>query len=91
MMPDVATESHPVDRERPWEELKTTGLLWLINASVLHPRGYALGLCRDAAGEVSGWCLLGDGTEPWLFTDDNLPEGAPTLDDLLRLTKELLP
>lgn len=53
---------------RPWFDLKSTGLLWLINASVMHPRGFALGLARDpASGEIVGWRLLGDGAEPWVF------------------------
>lgn len=53
---------------RPWIDLKSTGLLWLLNASVLHPRGFALGLARDPeSGEIVGWKLLGDGSEPWVF------------------------
>lgn len=91
MTPDRADESHDVNRRRSWEELKSTGLLWLINATTLHPRGYALGLLRDEEGEIDGWCIVGDGKEPWVFTDEGLPEGVPTLDELFAATKELLP
>jgi hypothetical protein len=51
---------------RPWEDLKSSGLLWLINRVVFHPRGYALGLHREG-GEIVGWSLMGDGTEVWQF------------------------
>jgi hypothetical protein len=52
-----------------FDALRSTGLLWLINASVFHPRGFALALTmRD--GRAVGWSLLGDGSEPWRFGDD---------------------
>jgi hypothetical protein len=52
---------------RPFEELATTGLLWLINASTFHPRGFALSLHVDKEGTAVGWSLQGDGSEPWYF------------------------
>ena len=52
---------------RPFAELRDTGLLWLINTSVLHPRGFALALHLDEQGNATGWSLLGDGTEPYVF------------------------
>lgn len=52
---------------RPIGELRSSGLLWLINRTVFHPRGYALALVQDEAGAVIGWQLDGDGTEPWAF------------------------
>lgn len=55
--------------DRPFEELSDSGLLWLINRTVFHPRGYALAL-TIADGKAVGWSLLGDGTEPWQFGDD---------------------
>lgn len=89
--PPTGERTPDTSEARPWEELKTTGLLWLINATVFHPRGYALGLFRDSVtGEFVGWVLLGDGTEPWTFSDEGLPEGQPTVDDLFSLAKELL-
>lgn len=53
---------------RPFSELRDTGLLWLLNRTALHPRGLALALHTDEAGEVLGWSLLvsGDG-DPWTF------------------------
>lgn len=53
---------------RPWEELKSSGLLWLINRVVFHPRGFALALVRRE-GEIVGWALQGDGREVWRFSD----------------------
>jgi hypothetical protein len=55
---------------RPFVELAPSGLLWLINAAVFHPRGYALALVVDTTtGETAGWTLLGDGSEPWSYAD----------------------
>lgn len=54
---------------RPFDELRDSGLLWLINASVLHPRGFALGIAFDADGSAIGWTLVGDGSEPYTFGD----------------------
>lgn len=51
---------------RAFEELRTHGLLWLINTTVFHPRGYALAL-QLQDGVATGWRLLGDGSEPWTF------------------------
>lgn len=57
----------PGEDLRPFSELSDSGLLWLINATVFHPRGYALTLTvKD--GQALGWKLQGDGTEPWRFT-----------------------
>lgn len=71
---------------RPFSTLRPTGLLWLINTSVFHPRGFALALHYphlDAA-EPDGWVLNGDGCEPWLFSQT--PEG----DALFRTAQDLL-
>jgi len=71
---------------RPFEELREHGLLWLINRTVFHPRGYALGLSypEDASREdieahrvqPVGFTILGDGTEPWNY-DNEMHEDAP--------------
>lgn len=55
--------------ERPLKDLSTSGLLWLINRTVFHPRGFALGLVLGETGTATGWMLLGDGSEPWQFDD----------------------
>lgn len=59
-------------RGRPMNELGPSGLLWLINRSVFHPRGLALALYTDEeATQVLGWDLVraADG-EPFQFPDD---------------------
>jgi hypothetical protein len=55
--------------DRPFADLTSSGLLWLINASVFHPRGFALAVNVNGDGEATGWSLLGDGREPWTFGD----------------------
>ena len=60
-------ETTPAEDERPLRligDLKDSGLLWLINRVVFHPRGLALALVSD---DIVGWSwkLLGDGTEVW--------------------------
>lgn len=59
------------DALRPWSDLRDTGLLWLINRTVLHPRGFALALHFDEADEAVGWGLFGDGREPWGYVMDD--------------------
>ena len=48
-------------------DLSRTGLLWLINRTVFHPRGFALGLVLDSAGVATSFQLLGTGCEPWSY------------------------
>lgn len=55
----------------PLADLRSTGMLWLINRTVFHPRGFALALELDEVNdEIVGWSLLGDGTEVWAMTDE---------------------
>jgi len=61
-------------------DLRTDGLLWLINRTVFHPRGYALALDTTDGR----FFLCGDGTEPWTFGDAT--ETGPH-----RRVKELMP
>lgn len=64
------TEVIPVGTvARPFDDLRASGLLWLINRVVFHPRGYALGFVYHE-GELSGWKLQGDGTDPYRYGDD---------------------
>jgi hypothetical protein len=67
---DADSRVESVEGVRPWDELKTSGLLWLINRVVFHPRGFAVALVRRA-GVIVGWRLLGDGREVWEFTDED--------------------
>jgi hypothetical protein len=66
-----------------WDDLRSTGLLWLINTTVFHPRGFALALHFDDGGDCTGWSLLGDGQERWTYSEDGWPEGEG-LDDAFR-------
>lgn len=72
-------------------------LLWLINRTVFHPRGFALALNNDVlcaeGGNVTSWSLHGDGTEPWSMSDP--PQhlqalGHKTEDQLFALVQALL-
>lgn len=56
----TAGDGTPVD-------LREDGLLWLINRTCFHPRGFALGVSVDDAGKVDGFVLYGDGKEPWRY------------------------
>jgi hypothetical protein len=71
-LPGLAQEvGHKDWPGRDFRELSESGLLWLINAVVFHPRGFALALSMDTlTGQVTGWDILGDGTEPWQYADD---------------------
>ena len=51
-------------------DLFDDGLLWLINRTVFHPRGYALAVGLDDDGKISGFELWGNGDEPWQFGAD---------------------
>ena len=55
------------DDARAFSDLRSTGLLWLINATVFHPRGFALAIVMDENGAPAGWRLFGNGAEPWSF------------------------
>lgn len=65
---------------RPFSEMRDHGLLWLINRVVFHPRGFALAFDVEDNGTVTGWGLLGDGSEPWRF-DGTTPSGVDLDDD----------
>jgi hypothetical protein len=71
----VVTEEVPDPKNpRPFSDLREKGLLWLINTTVFHPRGFALAMAFNEAGEAIGWQLLGDGKEPWAFGESCDPE-----------------
>lgn len=62
------------DDVEEFRALQTSGLLWLINTTVFHPRGFALGMVpgKDEGpdGPYYGWKLLGDGSEAWVMPAD---------------------
>lgn len=74
---------------RPFAEFRDEGLLWLVNRVVFHPRGYALAFHFDDSTNVTGWSLLGDGSEPWSMGGP-MPEGFPTEDELFARTCAVL-
>ncbi|MEI5526875.1 hypothetical protein WB388_40465 [Streptomyces brasiliscabiei] len=61
---------------RAFHEIRTAGLLWLVNHHVLHPRGVALALHVDDDGNAAGWSLLRspDGG-PWTFDAETNEHG----------------
>lgn len=69
---------------RPFEDLSPTGLLWLINRTVFHPRGLALALHRGDDGKIVGWTVDGHGGEVWSFAPDDDDEGFERADRFLR-------
>lgn len=72
---DAAQNNKPASAEFEIADLSTTGLLWLINRVVFHPRGFALSLVVEEDGTASRWQLLGDGREIWWF-DPKSEDGA---------------
>lgn len=58
----------------PFAGLANTGLLWLVNRVVFHPRGFALAIHHNRNGEATGWSIMGDGSEPWTFDPDSVDE-----------------
>lgn len=53
---------------RPFADLCTEGLLWLINRTVFHPQGLALALHIGDDGQATGWSLKRtDDGEPWQY------------------------
>lgn len=69
---------------RPLLELSDSGLLWLINRTVFHPRGLALGL-HEVAGKAVGWSLVtADEGEPFSFPDSVDNDGFRRAEATLR-------
>jgi hypothetical protein len=82
-IPDQLKDQERDDESRSFGELRSSGLLWLINRVVFHPRGFALALTMHD-GEPTGWTLLGDGSEVWRFDgdeDDLFERASKTLND----------
>jgi hypothetical protein len=59
----------------PMNEFLGSGMLWAINKFLLHPQGFSLAFAMNKAGELVGWQVLGDGTEPRHFDADE-PEAT---------------
>lgn len=75
---------------RSFDDLRDSGLLWLINTTVFHPRGYAIGLHYtgpNGTGVADGWQLFGHGAERIAYDESE----EARLDMLFDKVKELLP
>jgi hypothetical protein len=75
----VGNAVNDADQER-LRRFRADGLLFLVNAAVLHPRGYALAMQFNSRGDPEGLGLVGDGDEPWAFAREGLDE---TIDGLV--------
>ncbi|MEV6413862.1 hypothetical protein [Kribbella sp. NPDC051718] len=73
-----------------FEALRDTGVLWLVNRAVFHPRGVALALHLGTTGGVIGWSLVAspDGS-PFTFDGTTIDEAArmQAVEELIRVTK----
>lgn len=76
------------DDVRPFAELSNSGLLWVINRIVFHPRGFALAFNADEAGNTTGWVLLGDGSEPWWFPAEDDREMFQAAEETFRAARD---
>lgn len=51
-----------------FDQLRETGVLFMVNRVLLHPRGYALALeYGEGEKEPRGWNIVGNGKEIWSF------------------------
>jgi len=66
------------------EYLAHSGLLWLINRTVFHPIGFALVLVQEPDGAAVSIQILGDGTEPISFDEEDDFESFRTVQATLR-------
>ncbi|QJT01779.1 hypothetical protein G9272_16890 [Streptomyces asoensis] len=84
MARDSNVHPAPTPDYRPLLELSESGLLWLINRTVFHPRGLALALYQD--GQVAhGWTLIGaGGDEPFTFPESTDLDGFKRAEKTLR-------
>lgn len=63
-----------------FNDLENSGLLWMINRFIFHPRGFTFGLVPDEHGNIIGWTVLGDGKTCQRF--------LPDMDEMGFLTSE---
>lgn len=72
----------------PWAEFQKSGALWLVNATLWHPRGYAMLMYYpdDTFSESIGYKIVGEGKRPWT-TPVNLRE----INEAFRKFKALYP
>lgn len=71
--------------DRPLSELRSSGLLWLINRAVFHPRGVALAIRETSEGEVTGWGLVtAPAGEPFSFAEETDIKGFRRAEETIR-------
>ncbi len=74
------------DERRPFSELRNRGVLWAVNKTLFHPRGYALAFHYDddeAATEPTGWSIFGNSSEVWTMTEEMDDRGFAAFEALL--------
>lgn len=85
MAQDASNYAQPRGELQPMSELLDSGLLWLINRTVFHPRGLALALWREERGDVTGWQLLtAREGEPFSFSNRDDEDGYRRAEATLR-------
>lgn len=86
MTDHIGTDHEPSGDLRPMSDLLDSGLLWLINRVVFHPRGLALALWREeSTGTVTAWRLLtAEDGEPFSFSNRDDENGYRRAEATLR-------
>jgi hypothetical protein len=70
---------------QPLSALRESGLLWLINRVVFHPRGLALALYQEEGGQITGWQMLAAAEgEPYSFSNRDDETGYRRAEATLR-------
>lgn len=97
----MADEPNTAEDGLPFKDLRAYGILWAINRYLFHPRGYALALhypdgvtveqIKNFEVEPTGWSIMGDGTEPWAFTEKDDDEQFMAFEQLLKGTVFISP
>lgn len=77
-MTDIREETETL----PFDELRHSGILWLINTSIFHPRGMALALHYDDDGNCTGWVLYKN-KEASVFLDADANESFDNFNNFL--------
>lgn len=73
----------------PMSTFRKNGLLWYINRVAFHPRGFALALDENEAGEITGWQLWYEANgETWCFTPEQDDESFAQFEALLERARK---
>lgn len=66
-------------------DLQEDGILWMINRTIFHPRGFALAITEDKTDLV----LLGDGQEVWNYTKEGEDGRFEKFEAMLQRRREM--